>query len=97
MIGEMSEDKLLRHELIGLKVAVICSSNILHSKIKGIVLDESKNTLVIADDFKKKRLPKEGVRYGFTTSDGKLIEIEGNQILNRPADRISKASRRKRS
>lgn len=97
MIRDMTKDKIIRHELIGLKVDVIRSSNMLHSKIKGIVLDESKNTLVIADNSKKKRLPKEGVRYRFTTSDEMFIEIEGSQILNRPADRISKISGRKQS
>ena len=90
MLVMMLEDKLLRHELIGLRVAIIHSSNQLHTRIKGIVVDESKNTLIISDDSKKKCLPKKGVRYGFTTSDGTFIEIEGGQLVNKPADRIAR-------
>ena len=93
----VDEDILSRHELIGLKIAVIHSSNPLHWGIKGVVVDETKNMLVIADNSKKMQIPKEEATLGFTLSDGKFIEISGRQLLGRPVDRMRRTSRRRRS
>ena len=93
----VGEDRLSRHELIGLKITVIHSSNPLHLGIKGVVVDETKNMLVIADNSKKKRVPKEDATYGFTMPDGTLIEIEGRQLLGRSVDRIGRTSVRRLS
>jgi len=90
-------EKLPRHELIGLRVKVTRSSNPLHVGIKGVVVDETENTLVIADNSRRKRVPKENATYCFTTSNGTFIEIEGERLLDRPADRIGRTSRRRRS
>ena len=84
------------HELIGLRVKVMCSSNRLHKGIEGVVVDETKNTLVIASDSEKKRLPKDNVTYGFTLSDGTFIAVDGNQLLDRPVDRTGKRFVRRR-
>ena len=86
-------DNLLRHELIGLKVEVVRSSNPLLMGIKGVVIDETKNTLVVKVNSGKKRLPKDGVTYGFSLSNGTFIEVEGRQLLDRPVDRIGRRRR----
>lgn len=91
----VEKDRLTRHELIGLKIAVIKSSNPLHLGIKGVVMDETRNTLVIFDNSKRRRVPKDDVTYGFTMPDGSSIEIEGRSLLGRPVDRLRKTSGRR--
>lgn len=91
----ITEDELLRHELINLRVMVTRSSNQFQEGINGVVVDETKNTLVIADDSKKRRIPKMGAIYVFTMPNDTFIEVEGRRLLGRPVDRIGKTSRRK--
>ena len=91
----ITEDDLLRHELISLKVTITRSSNPLHEGINGVVVDETKNTLIIAGGSKKRRIPKECATYVFTMPDGTFIEVEGRRLLGRPVDRIGKMPRRK--
>ena len=86
----ITEDNLHRHELIGLKVTVIRSSNPLYVGIKGNIVDETKNMLIIDDDSKEKRLPKDNVVYVFTMPNGKLIELDGKRLVGRPADRTGR-------
>ena len=93
----MTRDQLIRHELINLKVTVTHSSNPLHERINGVVIDETKNTLLIASGSKKKRISKEGAIYGFTMADGTFIEVEGRLLQFRHADRTGKAPRRNHS
>ena len=91
----ITEDELLRHELISLRITVTRSSNPSHEGINGVVVDETKNTLVIADGSKKRRIPKEGATYVFTMPDGTFIEVEGRRLLGRPVDRTGKIPWRK--
>ena len=92
----LAEERLSHHELIGLSVTVTQSSNPLHLGIKGMVVDETRNMLVMAGDNRKKHLPKADATYGFTLSDGTFIVIDGRQLLGRPVDRTGKTSRRRR-
>lgn len=89
MIAVMANE-LSGHELIGLRVRVVYSSNRLHAGIEGVVVDETKNMLVIASGSGKKRLPKDNVTYGFTLPDGTFIMVDGKQLLDRPVDRTGK-------
>ncbi len=89
-------NELPNHELIGLKVRVTHSSNCLQSGIEGTVVDETRNTLVIASGSKKRRLSKDGVTYGFTLYDGTLVEVDGKQLIERPVDRTGKRFERKK-
>lgn len=90
-------ERLTRHELIGLNVRVMESSNPLHVDVAGSVIDETMNTLVIKSTSGKKRLPKAIVTFGFTLSNGTLIEIDGKQLEGRPADRIGRKYMRKKN
>jgi len=95
MIAIAASD-LSGHELIGLGVKVMRSSNRLHMGIEGIVVDETKNMLVIASGSEKKHLPKDNVTYGFTLPDGTFVMVDGEQLLDRPVDRTGKRFVRRR-
>ncbi len=86
------EERLIRHELIGLGVTIIRSVNPLHLGIKGMVVDETRNMLVIASNQGKKFIPKADATYGFTLN-GTSVEVNGNRLLGRSVDRIGRASR----
>ena len=88
-------ERLCRHELIGLGISVTQSLNPLHLGIKGTVVDETRNMLVIASNGKKKYVPKADATYCFTLFNGTLVQIDGRQLLGRPVDRIARASGRR--
>jgi len=89
MITSLETD-LPCHELMGLHVKILHSSNPSHIGIAGKVVDETMKTLMIDGPAGKKHVQKKGVTYGFTLPNGTFLEIEGNQLVGRPVDRIVK-------
>ena len=80
---------LRKHELIGLQVAIIRSPDPSLVGIHGLVVDETRNTLVVEAGGREKRVAKEGSRFRFDVEGG--VEVDGAEILYRPEDRTKKA------
>jgi ribonuclease P protein subunit POP4 len=78
---------LVKHELIGLNVEVIDSSNKSQIGTKGMVVNETKNTLVIKTRKDEKRIQKKGSVLMFKLSKHK-VRVNGDKIIARPEDRI---------
>ena len=95
MIAE-TEDELLHHGLFNLRITIKHSSNPLHEGINGVVVDETKNSIVVDNGSKKRRIPKKDVIYIFSMPNGRLIEIDGRWLLGRPVDQIGKLPWRKK-
>jgi RNase P/RNase MRP subunit p29 len=77
--------KLLKGELIGKKLRLIRDSDGMALTAK--VIDETKNTLVVTADNKKKRISK--ALYTLEFEDGeRLIRMSGKLFLKRPEERI---------
>lgn len=85
---------LIRHELIGLDVSVNSSSNPEYLGIRGKIMDETKNTLLIFDGVKRRMIPKDVVIFNLTLPDKSIVEVDGREIVGRPDERI-KTVRRK--
>jgi len=85
---------ILRHELIGLSCEVVSSPNRYQVGIKGKVIDETRNTLVIRTEKGDKRIEKRGRVFRFELDDGSVVEIKGDAIVARPEDRIKKRFRK---
>ncbi|MEM5778518.1 MAG: ribonuclease P protein component 1 [Candidatus Aenigmatarchaeota archaeon] len=79
---------LIRHELIGLNIEVFNSTNKFQVGIKGIVVDETKNTIIIESKNGLKKIQKKGAVFIFTIPNGKKVKIKGEKILARPEERI---------
>ncbi len=79
---------VIQHELIGLTTEVCESTNKANLCLKGKVVDETKNMIVIKSKDKAKRIQKKGNRFLFDLPDGKKVKINGERILMRPEDRI---------
>jgi ribonuclease P protein subunit POP4 len=84
----ISAKELVRHELIGLKAEVSNSTNKFHIGIKGLVVDETKNLIVIETEKGTKKVQKKGTEFIFTIPDGKKVKVNGTIIVKRPEERI---------
>ena len=91
----MKATAIVQSELIGLKAKVVKSSNPSCVGISGLVVDETRNTLVIRQENKDRIVAKDQAVFQFTLSDGTVIGVEGNVILGRPEDRVKKQIRRR--
>ena len=83
------------HELIGVECEVVESTNKLQVGISGVVIDETKNTLVIEASDGRKMIQKKGAKFKFKL-DGGIKVIDGNRIAYRPHERTKKILRRRR-
>ena len=85
---------ILRHELIGLDTVVIRDRNPCNVSIHGRVINESRNTLLIQQGKKVKRVAKHTAVFRFKLPDGTIVEVEGSTIVGRPEDRVKRKIKR---
>jgi ribonuclease P protein subunit POP4 len=86
----ITEKNLVRHELIGLEVKVRKSTNKSQIGIKGRIVDETYNMLVIETKKGEKKIEKKSCVFVFKLPNGKKVEVEGWVLVGRPEDRIKK-------
>ena len=85
---------LVQHELIGLEVEVVDSSNSKNIGIKGKVVDETRNTLVVEKrNGKEVVLIKEENIFIFDLGEER-VRVDGRVLVGRPEDRIKKKLKR---
>lgn len=90
-MNPLSYNNIARHELIGLDVIVINSCHSGYLGISGQVIDETRNTILIANSVGVKRVPKSVAKFRFILPDDSFVEINGKKIVGRPIERIKKA------
>ena len=78
---------LIKGELIGLKTEIADSKNKANIGIKGKIIDETKNTIVIQNKNKQKRLFKNNITLKLKLN-GKIIGIKGGLFSGKPKERI---------
>jgi ribonuclease P protein subunit POP4 len=85
---------LIFHELIGLVTEIIGSTNPKLNNIKGRVVDESRNMLVIeTEDMEEKMVPKQGTTFLFhlpshSADQDQRVKIDGKLLLSQPENRV---------
>lgn len=77
----LSESNLKSHELIGLKAKA--------QNTKGLIVDESKNTITIWNKKKESIIPKKNNEFIIKLGK-KIIIIKGEEIAQKPYDRLKK-------
>ncbi len=82
-----NEKNIFRHELIGLRVEIRKAKNKSYNKIKGTIIDETKNSIILEKDGKRRNILKKGTIF-LIHLNGKRIEMAGDMLLGRPEDRI---------
>lgn len=80
---------ILLHELIGLECKVVGSNNKNNLGIKGRIIDETKNLIILETKKGVKKIPKKGSIFVLKL-DNSIVEILGDDILARPEDRIKR-------
>lgn len=84
----ITPENLIRHELIGLEAEVARSDNASQVGIRGLVVDETKNLIVIETPKGAKRIQKVGSEFIFTIPGGRKVKVRGSLIAKRHEDRV---------
>ncbi|HTY46121.1 MAG TPA: ribonuclease P protein subunit [Methanomassiliicoccales archaeon] len=85
----MKRSDFMRKEFVGLEVAVSSSKHAPYLNVKGVVVGETKNTLLIEMNGREIIVPKAGSSFSFTY-ESEQITVQGSEIQHRPEDRIKK-------
>jgi ribonuclease P protein subunit POP4 len=85
----MKSEDFRRREFIGLEVEVLASTCEKHVGVRGVVVDETRNTLTIEHGGRTWMLPKECCEFRFMER-GRAHAVSGKDIKFRPEDRIKK-------
>ena len=82
---------LIFHELIGLEVHVKSHTDSSLTGLKGKVVDETKNMLIVESrNGKVEKIPKFGGIFVFKLSDTVSVEVRGDLIVGRPEERLKR-------
>ena len=86
----ITPENLVRHELVGLSVKIIKSTDPGNIGIEGRVVDETRNTIVIETKKRRKSFIKEKCTFSFRLPTGERVNVDGRVLIARPEDRIKK-------
>ncbi|MCL4411057.1 ribonuclease P protein subunit [Candidatus Marsarchaeota archaeon] len=89
-IKHYDNKNIVLHELIGLRAKVLKSSDEYKKGMSGLVINETKNTLVLRTSSGVKTIPKLQSVFKFSVS-GKAFVVRGKEINFRPHERTEKA------
>lgn len=88
----LTSKNLLSHEIIGLKLNVLESSDPTITGLTGTVIDETKNTLFIRIDSSRIiQISKQVATRLQVDTDNGVCFISGSSLIGRPEDRISRS------
>ena len=85
---------VISSEFIGTEAEVSKSTHPSYVGISGKIIDETRNTLTILHEGKRKIVVKDSAVFHFKFSDGTIVEIDGKILVGRPEDRLKKHVRR---
>jgi len=80
-------EALAAHELIGLDVRIAAGTDESRKGIRGKVIDETRNVLVMETSHGIKRIPKGEAEFEFMLGKEKAV-LQGSGLIARPEDRI---------
>jgi len=80
---------IIKHELIGIEVEITKAKNEDLVGLKGKVVDETRNLLVLDTSKGEKKVMKEGITLKIKL-ENEVIEVDGQVLVGRPEERIKK-------
>ncbi len=81
---------LLQHELIGLEMKILESSESSLVGKKGIIVDETMNMIKLKQKKGFKKIPKRGIKMSIRIPNGDEVKVNGEELVARPEDRVKK-------
>jgi ribonuclease P protein subunit POP4 len=91
---EITPQKVLRHELIGLNVRVVSARNSSVRGVRGVVIDETRNMLMINARRGRVMIPKNVATFRFNLPSGVRVDVDGDRLVGRPENRLKTKVRR---
>lgn len=85
----MKIKNVTKYELIGLDIKIVRSKNQDLLNLKGRIIDETKNMLIIQSNNKIKKIIKDQVTIELKMNN-KLMQIDGKLLVGRSEERIKK-------
>jgi ribonuclease P protein subunit POP4 len=86
----ITRKNLLYSSFIGLEAEIANSSQRSLIGLKGIVVDETKNLIVIESGGREIKVPKVSSLFRFTAENGEKVDVEGRKMAFRPHERPKK-------
>ena len=83
----LTAQTLARHELAGLDVSVVTSTNPDLVGLSGTVVEETEQTLGIETDRGTKQVPKAAATFEWTLPEGQRVRTDGEALVAGPARR----------
>jgi ribonuclease P protein subunit POP4 len=83
----LTAETLIRHELVGLSVAVVTAADPTLVGVAGEVVSETTRTLGIESDDRVRQVPKADATFEWTLPSGERVRTKGERLVARPARR----------
>ncbi len=86
----ITPENVVRHELTGLPLHIVKSTDPNFVSKKGIILGETKEMIHFETDGADVSVPKSNCVFDITLPDGTQVRIKGDVLRGRPEDRMKK-------
>lgn len=83
-------ENVLVHEIIGLGAKIVESTDPTLNGISGLIVFETRNTILIRTDFAVKRIAKKAAKRIEINTQSGVCFISGLSLIGRPEDRTSR-------
>ncbi len=97
-LNPITPENIHRHELIGLKIEIIQSTDKQMMGMNGLVVDETKNLLTIDSsktDSNRVRIPKKDCVFRFSLPSGEQVDVDGRLLKLKPENRLKNIMRKR--
>ncbi|MFW3145266.1 MAG: ribonuclease P protein component 1 [Thermoplasmatota archaeon] len=87
-----------KRELIGGEVVVKHHTDPTMVGVRGIIIDETRNTFVIRSEDSERRVPKKGARFHYhvrSDAGSQWVLLDGEELIHRPEDRTKKMEKKR--
>jgi len=97
-LNPITPENVHRHELIGLKIEIIQSTDKQMISMNGLVVDETKNMLIIDSsktDSNRVKIPKKDCVFRFSLPSGEQVDVDGRLLKLKPENRLKNVMRKR--
>jgi len=100
-LNPISPDNIHQHELIGLSVEIINSTNKKMIGKSGVIIDETKNLFVIESSLpetnqsQRMKVEKKVNTFRFSLPSGEMVDVDGQLLKNKPENRLKNIIRKR--
>jgi len=94
---KITPQNVVNHELIGLHVTLVKSTNRDAAGLSGRIIDESRNVFKLECSGQEKTVAKHHNLFEFTMPEGDKVRVAGDLVVGRPEDRVAKSLRKWRN